>query len=179
MTRVPSILTTRIELVSLSPAFLDNLLGGRNFIAEGIGGFPLPAGWPDETDLRILRLRFDQMRGDPDTQPWLIRAMVLREGGRAMAGHIGFHGPPQGGMLELGYTVFPHYRRQGLATEAAQAMMDWAARQEPIQRFRVSIAPDNEASLAMATKLGFTRVGEQMDETDGLEYVLELTAPVY
>ena len=42
MTRVPSILSTRIELVSLSPAFLDNLLGGRNFIAEGMGGFPLP-----------------------------------------------------------------------------------------------------------------------------------------
>jgi RimJ/RimL family protein N-acetyltransferase len=176
VTRVPSILTSRIELVSLSPAFLDNLLGGRNFIAEGMGGFPLPPGWPDETDTRILRLRFDQMRSDPDVQPWLIRAMVLREGGRQMAGHIGFHGPPDEGVAELGYTVFPRYRRQGLATEAVHAMMDWAARQEIVKRFRVSIAPDNEASLAMASKLGFTQIGEQMDDVDGLEYVFELQA---
>jgi RimJ/RimL family protein N-acetyltransferase len=177
MTRVPSILSTRIELVSLSPAFLDNLLGGRNFIAEGMGGFPLPSGWPDEEDTRILKLRFDQMRSDPDLQPWLVRAMVLRERGRAMAGHIGFHGPPVDGVLEMGYTVLPRYRRQGLATEAAVALMDWASVQARIQRFRVSIGPENEASLATAAKLGFKQVGEQMDEVDGLEYVFELSAP--
>jgi RimJ/RimL family protein N-acetyltransferase len=177
MTRVPSILTTRIELVSLSPAFLDNLLGGRNFIAEGMGGFPLPSAWPDEEDKRVLKLRFDQMRSDPESQQWLVRAMVLREGGRAMVGHIGFHGPPADGMLELGYTVFSRYRRHGLATEAAQAMMDWASMQAPVQRFRVSIAPDNEASLAMAAKMGFKQVGEQIDDVDGLEYVFELAAP--
>jgi len=177
MTRVPSILTPRIELVSLSLAFLDNLLGGRHFIAEGMGGFPLPGGWPDEADTRILKLRFDQMRSDPESQVWLIRAMVLREGGRVMAGHIGFHGPPNDGALEMGYTVFPRYRRQGLALEAAQAMMDWASRETEIRRFIVSISPDNEASLAMAEKLGFMRAGEQMDEVDGLEYVFELAVP--
>jgi len=177
MTRVPSIFTSRIELVSLSPAFLDNLLGGRNFIAEGMGGFPLPSGWPDEESLGILKMRFDQMRSDPESQPWLVRAMVLREGGRAMAGHTGFHGPPVDGMVEMGYTVFPRYRRQGLATEAAQALMDWAARQTHIRRFRVSISPNNEASLAMAAKMGFQKVGEQMDEVDGLEHLFELSLP--
>jgi RimJ/RimL family protein N-acetyltransferase len=174
VTRVPSILTPRIELVSLSEAFLDNLLGGRNFIAEGMGGFPLPSGWPDAEDTKTLKMRFDQIRSDPDSQPWLIRAMVLREGGRVMAGHIGFHGPPTDGSLEMGYTVFPKYRRQGLAMEAAQALMEWAAGQAEIRRFVLSIGPSNEASLAMAEKLGFTQVGEQMDEVDGLEYVFEL-----
>jgi len=91
-------------------------------------------------------------------------------------GHIGFHGPPADGMLEMGYTVFPRYRRQGLAIEAAQAMMDWASMQTPVQRFRVSIAPDNEASLAMAAKMGFKQVGEQIDDVEGLEYVFELAA---
>jgi len=177
MTRVPSILSTRVELVSLSPAFLDNLLGGRNFIAEGMGGFPLPSGWPDEASTSVLKMRFDQMRSEPELQPWLLRAMVLRVAGRAMVGHIGFHGPPAEGTLELGYTVFPRYRRQGLATEAALAMMDWASVQAPIQKFRISIAPENEASLATAAKMGFKQVGEQMDDVDGLEYVFELAAP--
>jgi len=68
----------------------------------------------------------------------------------------------------------PNHRRQGYATEAARAMMDWAAREHGVERFFVSIAPDNASSLAMAAKLGFRQVGEQIDEQDGLEYVFEL-----
>lgn len=175
MTRVPSILTTRLELVSLSPPFLDNLLGGRVFIAEGIGGFPLPRDWPDETAEKLLRLRFDQMRNDPGMQEWLLRAMVLRTSGRAMVGYIGFHGPPRDGSVQLGYTVLANYRRRGFAQEAAEAMMDWAGQEHSVRRFIVAISPDNDASLAMAEKLGFKRTGEQMDEDDGLEYVFELS----
>ena len=40
--------------------------------------------------------------------------------------------------------------------------------------FLLSISPDNAASLAIAAKLGFTRIGEQMDEVDGLEWVFRL-----
>jgi RimJ/RimL family protein N-acetyltransferase len=43
-----------------------------------------------------------------------------------------------------------------------------------INRFLVSISPDNEPSLALAEKMGFQRIGEQMDPEDGLEYVFEL-----
>jgi RimJ/RimL family protein N-acetyltransferase len=53
-------------------------------------------------------------------------------------------------------------------------MMRWALGGHGITRFRVSIAPDNAPSLALAAKLGFQRTGEQMDPEDGLEYVFEL-----
>jgi RimJ/RimL family protein N-acetyltransferase len=92
-----------------------------------------------------------------------------------MVGHIGFHGPPQTiGRAELGYSVVPDHRRRGYAIESARAMMDWAALEHETRSFFVSIAPDNAPSLALATKLGFARVGEQIDEEDGLEYVFEL-----
>ncbi len=41
---------------------------------------------------------------------------------------------------------------------------------------RVSISPDNTASWALASQYGFTRVGEQWDEEDGLETVYEVPA---
>lgn len=92
-----------------------------------------------------------------------------------MVGHIGFHGSPKTvGRAEMGYTVMPNHRRQGYATEAARALMAWAAREHGVARFFVSIAPDNASSLAMAAKLGFRQVGEQIDEEDGLEYVFEI-----
>jgi ribosomal-protein-alanine N-acetyltransferase len=53
-------------------------------------------------------------------------------------------------------------------------MLQWARAHHGVRRFYVSIAPDNQASLAMAAKLGFRQVGEQVDEEDGLELVFEL-----
>lgn len=172
--RLPSILTPRLELVSLGQAFLDALLSGRPFIAEGIGDLVLPRGWPDEHDQRFLELRLNQIRSDPESQEWLVRAMVSRrEALRSMIGHIGFHDAPKDGALEMGYTVFPQYRRQGYAHEAILGMMRWAHDEHGIGRFRVSISPNNTSSLALAAKLEFERTGEQMDPEDGLEYVFE------
>ena len=101
--------------------------------------------------------------------------MVLPDEDHAMIGHIGFHGPPQTvGRAELGYSVVPDHRRRGYAIEGARALMDWAASEHGVTSFFVSIAPDNVASLALAAKLGFVQVGEQIDEEDGLEYVFQL-----
>jgi RimJ/RimL family protein N-acetyltransferase len=52
-------------------------------------------------------------------------------------------------------------------------MFDWAARTHGVGRFRASIAPDNEPSLALIDRLGFEQVGDQWDEEDGLELIFE------
>ena len=175
MVDVPPITTRRLELVSISPTFVEALLAGQRAEAEAIAGFKLADGWPDPHDERFLRLRLRQMGEDEAVQPWLARAMVSRDRERGMLGHIGFHGPPdERGMAEMGYTVLPPYRRRGYALEAALGMMDWAAREHGVRLFRLSISPDNAPSLAMAAKMGFRRVGEQMDDEDGLELVFEL-----
>ncbi|HET9476380.1 MAG TPA: GNAT family N-acetyltransferase [Dehalococcoidia bacterium] len=171
---MPSILTPRLELVSMSPPFVEAVLGGRPFIAEGIGGLALPRGWPDDHDRHWLERRLKQMTEDDDSQQWLGRAIVLRgDALRPMIGHIGFHEAPRDGVLEMGYTVFEKYRRQGYAHEAIHGMMRWAHETHGIGRFRVSVSPENAPSLALAAKLGFQRTGEQMDPEDGLEYVFE------
>jgi ribosomal-protein-alanine N-acetyltransferase len=175
---VPTIHADRLDLVAMSPAFLDAVLSGRRADAETIAGLKLPGSWPDERDRRLLRLRRDQMRRDPGCHEWLIRAMVLPDEGHAMIGHIGFHGPPQTvGRAELGYSVVPARRRRGYAIEGARTLMDWAANEHGVTSFFVSIAPDNVASLALAARLGFVQVGEQIDEEDGLEYVFQLVRP--
>jgi RimJ/RimL family protein N-acetyltransferase len=49
--------------------------------------------------------------------------------------------------------------------------MDWARTEFGIGQFVVSISPDNAPSLRLTARLGFARVGEEIDEVDGLEYV--------
>jgi [ribosomal protein S5]-alanine N-acetyltransferase len=174
---VSTIRSSRLDLVSMSPAFMEALLEGRRDEATALLGAPLPDGWPEEDDEGFLRLRLAQMKSDPPAQQWLVRALILRDAA-TMAGHAGFHGPPGSHGLgsdavELGYTVFSPYRGRGLATETARALIDWGEAQG-IRGYVASVAPGNEASLAITRKLGFVQTGEQWDEEDGLELVFEL-----
>jgi RimJ/RimL family protein N-acetyltransferase len=96
-----------------------------------------------------------------------------------MVGHIGFHEAPGAryleewcpGGIELGFTVFPVYRRKGYAREASLALMEWANRTSAVTGFVLSVAPGNLPSRSLAQSLGFSRVGTHLDEVDGPEDV--------
>jgi len=176
------IATARLDLVPFSTGFLRaSVAGDRDQAAAELGAI-LPTDWPTYPD--TFQLRQLQLEADPSLQPWLLRGIVLRAT-RQLVGHIGFHTGPNPeylreiapGGIELGYTVLEPFRRHGFATEAAIGLMHWARAQHGIHRFVVSIRPDNLPSLAMATKLGFTRSGEHLDEVDGLEHVFRLELP--
>lgn len=173
------ITSERLDLVWLSPDYMDALLAGRLEEAEQIGGFVLPDDWPDEHDARFLRFRLKQAREDPAQLPWLVRAMVLRGPDRQLIGHIGFHGAPGRNALkapnavEIGYRVFLEYRRRGYATEAVRALLGWA-REQGIDHFVASVGPENVPSLAIIRQLGFREVGRHWDDEDGEELEFEL-----
>ena len=176
----PSIVSQRLELVALSPEAIGAVLAGQRGEAGELAGIAIPDEWPDEHDERFLRLRADQMRKDPAWGQWLVRALALREPGRPMIGHAGFHGPPginalrAADAVEVGYTVLPDFRGRGYATEAAGALIEWAHAAHGIRRFIASVAPGNVASLALVGRLGFVQTGSQWDEEDGEELVFEL-----
>jgi [ribosomal protein S5]-alanine N-acetyltransferase len=128
----------------------------------------------------FARYRLAQMEADPSIQQWLARGMVMTEpdGRRHAIGTLGFHGPPDDeGRVEVGYRIEPDYRRRGYTSEAVRALFDWAATEHGIRRFVASVSPTNGASLALIRGFGFTQVGEQMDEIDGLELVFEAPWP--
>jgi RimJ/RimL family protein N-acetyltransferase len=53
-------------------------------------------------------------------------------------------------------------------------LVGWAHREHGIRRFLFSISPDNEPSLAIARRLGFSEVGRHWDDEDGEELEFEL-----
>ena len=163
----------------MTPAFMEAVLAGRHRDAEEELGAALPADPIDAAVERFLSHRLGQLRQDPDVQRWLARAIVRRDGKRLMIGNVGFHGEPgvnaahAADAVEIGYGIRPEHRRQGYATEAAEALIAWA-RTQGIAHFVASVSPDNEPSLAIIRKLGFVRTGEHIDPEDGLEHVFEL-----
>ena len=175
------IATPRLDLIPLSPAFLEASLAGDVAAAEGLLGLTIPADWFDNAGL--LQMRLDQLRQDPGLQPWLLRVMALRAD-KTVIGHIGCHTRPDPdylrelapGGVEFGYSVFPPYRRLGYATEACMGLMQWAHNEEGVDRFVLSISPKNEPSLRLAARFGFHRISSHIDEEDGPEdiYLLDI-----
>jgi RimJ/RimL family protein N-acetyltransferase len=172
-----SIETPRLLLRTLPPAALAALIAGDKAAASRLAGCDL-AAFPDEQQPTAV-LRLKDLDADPYYLPWSLRAMALKPDLRFI-GYFNFHGRPDAdylkelapGGVELGYFVLPECRRQGFAEEATLAMMDWARRMHGVARFVVSISPGNTASVAMASKLGFARIGSHMDEEDGYEDIL-------
>lgn len=167
----------------MTPAFLRASMEGDRVAARRELGAELPPDWPGEA-ADVVSLRLAELDQDPELQLWLLRAMVLR-GSELMVGYIGFHAAPGAehlephgpGAVEFGYCVFSRFRRRGYAREAAGSLMQWAARFHRVDCFVVSIDPENIPSQRLAARLGFVRVGFQIDEIDGLEEVLELRIP--
>jgi RimJ/RimL family protein N-acetyltransferase len=173
--------TPRLALVLLTEEFLAASLEADRAAADSLVDFAVPPDWFDKRD--FIHLRRYQLAVDPEYAPWCVRAIVLKST-NAMIGHIGFHEPPNShhlvkygpNAIEFGYTIYPAFRRQGYATEAVRGLITWAANDAGIETFVVSISPDNAPSQAIARRFGFTKVGEHIDEKDGLEEIFVLRA---
>ena len=167
-----SLQTPRLELISLSPELVAALVVSDLDRARSLASFRIE----DETfrgDEYVLALRHAQLTADSSEEPWLLRAAVSRETG-TVVGKVGFHAPPAAdGSVEIGYRVARPYRRKGLATEMAVAMIAWAGAQGASACI-ASVRPDNTPSLRLIEGLGFERTGEQIDEIDGLEWIFTL-----
>lgn len=78
----------------------------------------------------------------------------------ALLGGVNFHHIETGHhRAELGFWLAPWARGRGIASGAVRAACAWAFDRWDLVRIEMTTLPDNEASLALARKLGFTREG--------------------
>jgi len=73
--------------------------------------------------------------------------------------------------VEVGYWLAQSARGRGAASRTVRAMLDITFRDLEFHRVNVRIAPENEASLALAVRLGFRREGVSRETWwDGIRY---------
>src|SRR5580765_2902991 len=95
--------TERLDLVLLTHAWLRAYADGAPLPELG---FSDPGGFLADSAL-LVRWRLAQLGANPAEEPWLLRAIVLRDGAEAV-GYANFHAPPdERGMVEIGYTILP------------------------------------------------------------------------
>ncbi|GAB2862282.1 hypothetical protein GCM10027026_10250 [Myroides odoratimimus subsp. xuanwuensis] len=122
----------------------------------------------------VWRIRAAQLPQHPEDADWVTGALVDAETDQVV-GRAGFHAAPDpAGMVEVGYGVDPAFRRRGFARAALASLIERARRDPAVRRVRASVSPDNDASLALIREFGFFPIGEQWDDEDGLELILEI-----
>jgi RimJ/RimL family protein N-acetyltransferase len=84
-------------------------------------------------------------------------ALERREDGR-LIGRAGLWNPEGWFGVEVGWKLDRDAWGHGYATEAAAASLEWAWRNVDVDRVLAVIAPENEASLRVAQRLGMHRL---------------------
>ncbi|MCW2877370.1 MAG: hypothetical protein JWQ95_1470 [Sphaerisporangium sp.] len=165
-----------VRFVELSNTAMTALLDDDLARASAEAGVALTEYSLTDKAKWVWRYRINQLASDPGSAGWLTEAVVAEPEG-VVVGYAGFHGPPdEAGMVEVGYSVDPAYRRQGYARTMLTELVHRSAAEAAVRTVRVTISPENAASLATISGFGFVEVGEQWDEEDGLELIFEVPA---
>ncbi|OWK71657.1 GNAT family N-acetyltransferase [Pedobacter sp. AJM] len=170
------IVTSRLILRLMDKAVISNCLNKNLAEAAHLLKTQIPVELLDYPS--SLQYALKQFEADESYLPWAARAIILPEANQ-MVGLVRFHSQPNPEYLkdyashavEFGYQIFKDYRKNGYATEAVIALMDWAKTTFGVVNFIASVSPDNKDSLKLISGLGFKKIGEVMDERDGLEYI--------
>ena len=145
----------RVRLDPIGPRQARAMLAGRpEPDLPWAEGFPLPS-----VRGALERIVVAESSGVV-LQPFFAYVIVRRSDGLAV-GDAGFHGPPRGGEVEIGYALVPSARGNGLAAEATGLLVAWARAQPGVLRVAARVDPSNEPSRRLLEKLGFVRDGER------------------
>jgi [ribosomal protein S5]-alanine N-acetyltransferase len=171
--RTMTVTPKSVRFARLPSAALAALAEGDLAGASSAAGVPLTSYFTTPDAVWLWQLRIEDIAANPQNAEWIARAAVA-EPANVVVGHAGFHGPPDAaGMVEIGYSVDPAYRRQGYATAMLRELLARAAGEPDIKTVRATISPYNTASLATIAGFGFTGNGVQWDDEDGLELIFE------
>jgi RimJ/RimL family protein N-acetyltransferase len=168
--------TARLQLVPYSPAQQLALL-------ESVEAFERTIGLRAADGLRDFMVSGEvspaylaRLRASEAADPWVHGFAVVHRESRSVVGGAGFKGPPDDdGMVEIAYGIVPLHQGQGLATEAAGALMTFASNDGRVRLLRAHTRPTPNASTRVLTKCGFVRTGEVVDPEDGRVWRWERT----
>ena len=118
------------------------------------------------------------LRESTAPDPWVHGFFIIERARGEVIGTAGFKGPPdREGMVEIAYGVVPSVEGRGYATEAAGALVRFAAGDERVRLIRAHTLPEANASTRVLRKCGFMHVGEVVDPEDGSVWRWERPAP--
>jgi [ribosomal protein S5]-alanine N-acetyltransferase len=107
------------------------------------------------------------LKANPAALPWWMHLFIHAADG-ALIGLGGYKGvPDEGGAVEIGYSLAPAYRGQGLATEAARGLIANALESPQVTRVDAHTLAEKNPSTRVLQRVGMRFVQAKLDPDDG------------
>jgi RimJ/RimL family protein N-acetyltransferase len=146
--------SARLDLVLLDPEPARVLTTGAN-----PNGNRWAPGYPLGGSLLSAELVVAASDAGRPLGPFGTYQLVRRADGQVI-GDAGFLGPPDAtGAVHLGIGVAESARRQGYATEAVRALLEWASEQDGLTCVLADTTRSNVASQRLLERAGLHRIG--------------------
>ncbi len=153
---------TKTERLELAAATLDLLHAdkrGREILAAGLNA-EVPADWPPQYyDGKAIDFSIERLGEGPEQRGWWTWYFVRRSP-RVVVGAGGYKGAPKDGEVEIGYAIVESFQKNGLATEAAMALVEHAFADARVERVVAHTLPDGGPSIRVLEKCGFAPESE-------------------
>ncbi len=161
----------RLTFINCTSDILEQICLGDEYLADHLN-IKIPDRWTEfgETPFRFV---LDQLDQNPDHVNWWSWLPILTSE-NMLVGNCGFKGAPVNGVLEIGYEVAEAYRGNGIATEIAMALIDYAYTYPEVTTIIAHTLPFENHSVSVLRKCGFKYVAEISDPEDGLIWRWEL-----
>ncbi|MPZ14744.1 MAG: GNAT family N-acetyltransferase [Chloroflexi bacterium] len=158
------ITSRNLHLIPCAMAHYEAILRNKKEL-ETMLEVSVPDRWPIFPE--VYPYAYHVLRADPSIADWWTYLFV-HAGDRVLVGSGGFKGKPDdSGSVEIGYEVVPEYRNRGLATEAAQAMMDYAFSHAEVKLVQAHTLPEENASTTVLRKVGMHFAAAVQNPDDG------------
>ncbi|MDE0584042.1 GNAT family N-acetyltransferase [Planococcus sp. A6] len=105
-----------------------------------------------------------ELRKDPSLFTWGSWLIIRKPDGQVI-GDAGFKGKPDDQkQVEIGYGLLERYWNKGYATEAMNALIEWALAHEEVEKVIAETDRDNQSSIRVLEKIKMKKA----QETDGM-----------
>ena len=170
------IATQRLKIIPCTRELLETLLMGEVMLAELLS-VELAESWlifPESVAYSLKMIDDDER-----ALIWGMHLLVHKEDNKLIGcgGYAG--GPDTSGMVEFGYSVAPSYEGQGLATEAARALITHAFADRDIRTVDAHTLAEPNGSTRILQKCGLTKIAEKNDPKDGDIWQWRITRDEY
>jgi ribosomal-protein-alanine N-acetyltransferase len=169
------ILTPRLSLIAVTSEMLNSEKNGDGCLGENIQCV-IPDNWPPvDWEPHVLDFLLAQFAEHPEQLGWCRYVGYAHpDGHRALIGTLGaFVRAGRPSECEIGYSILAPYEGQGLATEAARALIAYLRANAGLTSVIAHSFPSLPASIRVMEKCGMVFDG-QGEEPGTVRYRLEL-----
>lgn len=158
--------TPRLTLLPVDVSICEASFAGMDALSQFLN-IELPAIIDLKYGAEPFRYTYDRIKDKPDEAQWWLY-LFIHWTDRALAGMGGYKGPPdEQGMVEIGYQIYEPYRNQGLATEAANRLINRAFEHPNVNVVQAHTLAEENASGQVLKKCGMIFVQAIDDPDDG------------